>query len=522
MKKAIFVLVVIWLCPGVFAQSKPEKLTLNYWTRNAETGEPIRTPAELNPAKTAIIVIDMWNAHWCMTASVRVSAMVPRMNETLAVARALGMLVIWNPSDVITAYSGYPQYERGVAVEQRRAPEVRSIPSTKFTAQVGRCMCGPGIYCGGHYGHDAMHPDLLIADEDLFSAHTDEIYTLLADRGITDLIYMGVHTNMCVYGKPGGLSEMWKAGFNCALARDLNDAFTHYDPEKAYTPDDGTTEIDGNLQQAGIPNVNLGEEFRRVGLWKSDRPTDYVRFAPWGQPNRPHFTEDRTVVTLTAPWLEDSEIRYTVDGSEPTPKSALYTSPLTVSQTTSIRATAFRKGKPVSLPSESYYVKFPITIPPLPDVYLDELDYIPNSYSRRVNNFMWMPKKWKSYEGKPLRVRGKTYAHGLGFRAPTSVQYDLKPEYKRFVARAGIDENMLVDDNNGRSIAIHSTVIFKVFIDGTLAAESPVMHMSQEPWRFNVAIPAGSRRVNLICTDAGTRNVLDYGDWVDAGFITAN
>jgi hypothetical protein len=109
----------------------------------------------------------------------------------------------------------------------------------------------------------------------------------------------------------------------------------------------------------------------------------------------------------------------------------------------------------------------------------------------------------------------------MGFRAPSSVQYDIKPGYKRFVARAGVDDNML-DDNYGRFIAMHSSVVFKLFIDGRQAAESPVMRISQEPWRFDVAIPAGSRRINLACMDAGTRNTLDYGNWVDAGFIVEN
>ncbi|KAA6323207.1 hypothetical protein EZS27_027335, partial [termite gut metagenome] len=39
------------------------------------------------------------------------------------------------------------------------------------------------------------------------------------------------------------------------------------------------------------------------------------------------------------------------------------------------------------------------------------------------------------------------------------------------------------------------------------------------PWRFDVEIPTGSRRINLVCMDAGSRNILDYGNWVDAGFI---
>jgi len=60
--------------------------------------------------------------------------------------------------------------------------------------------------------------------------------------------------------------------------------------------------------------------------------------------------------------------------------------------------------------------------------------------------------------------------------------------------------------------------VFRVFIDGRMVAESPVIRMSQEPWRFNVEIPGGSRFINLACMDAGSRNVLDYGNLIDAGF----
>jgi nicotinamidase-related amidase len=476
-----------------------------------------QAPAQLNPDKTAIIVIDMWNSHWCMTASERVSAMVPRMNAVLDIARSLGMQVVWNPSDVVTAYAGYPQYERAVAVEHRQSPVVRDVPAAKFTASTGKCMCGPGLGCVMNFGWDGMHPDLVIADDDLFSSSTDEIYSLLSEKGITDIVYMGVHTNMCVYGKPGALSFMWKAGFNCLLARDLNDAFTRYDPATGYTPDDGTTEIDGNLQTAGIALVNMGEEFRKAGLLKPNVIVDYVRFVPWGKPDCPYLMEKSTLVTLTAPWLEGSEIRYTTDGSEPTAQSLLYTSPLEIAQTATLRATAFRKGKAVSLPASAYYVKMASKQPPKPDVYLDDLDYITNEFLKTWSEALWYPKKWKSFEGKPLRVRGKTYAHGLGFRAPSTVQYKIKPEYERFVALAGIDENMLVD--YARSLAIHSSVVFRLFIDGKLAAESPVMRISQEPWRFDVEIPAGSRHISLSCMDAGSRNTLDYGNWIDAGFV---
>jgi nicotinamidase-related amidase len=497
---------------------KNQTLSVTVQKYDSVAGKIVSERMVLNPSKTAIIVIDMWNYHWCMTCSERVSAMVPRMNAVLDAVRRAGIQIIWNPSDVVTMYSGYQAYEKGVAVRLRKAPEIRKDIEVQFTAGMGHCLCGPGLSCHINYGHDAMHPDFIIDENDLFSSSTDEIYTILSDRGVTDVIYMGVATNICVFGKPGALSYLWKAGFNCMLAQDLNDAFTHYDPVAGYTLDMGTAETDENLMKAGVPCINMGNEFRKSGLMDSGVHTDYVRFAPWGKPGRPYLMEKPATVTLTAPWLDGTEIRYTTDGSEPNLQSPVYLRPLEIVQTQTLRAAAFRGKKRVSLLSEAYYVKLPEQLPPQPDIYLDELDYIPNEYLKAVDFFLWYPVKSKSFEEKPLRVRQKTYQHGLGFRAPSSVQYEIKPEYKRFVALAGVDENVL-QPYNGRFLAMHSSVVFKLFIDGTLAAESPVMRISNEPWRFDVEIPQGSCRINLVCMDAGTRNILDYGNWLDAGFV---
>lgn len=518
MLRSVVCTFLLILFTGFASYSNPKVLTVECQTSSVMPDKPTLTTLALDPTKTAVIIIDMWNYHWCMTATERVSAMVPRMNKVLEICRQQGMQIVWNPSDVATTYCGTPQYERAVAVKRQPTPEVREPISVEFTAPYGACLCGPGFRCGGNYGWDSMHPDLVIDEKDLISASTNEIYSLFAERGITNIIYMGVHTNMCVFGKPGAISDMWKAGFQCLLARDLNDAFTDYNPEEGYTPDMGTAEIDKNLQDGGVLCLNMGEELRKAGLWKSDAPVDYVRFAPWGKPDRPYVMEKATLVTLTAPWLEGAEIRYTTDGSEPTLRSSLYTKPIEVKQTQTLRAAAFRGGKQVSLPSHAYYAMLP-PLPPKPDVYLDDLEYIVNDYAKGNDLFMYFPVKGKSYEGKPLKVRGVTYEHGLGFRAPASVQYDLKPEYKRFVAKVGIDENLL-EPKNGSLIAMHCSVVFRIFIDGVMMAESPVMRATQEPWRFDVEIPKDSRRVDIVCMDAGSRNLLDYGNWMDAGFIT--
>ena len=45
-------------------------------------------------SKTAIIICDMWDNHYCKSAAQRVSNMVPRMNAVLTAARNLSLIHI--------------------------------------------------------------------------------------------------------------------------------------------------------------------------------------------------------------------------------------------------------------------------------------------------------------------------------------------------------------------------------------------------------------------------------------------
>ena len=324
------------------------------------------------------------------------------------------------------------------------------------------------------------------------------------------------------------------------MARDINDACTFYDPARPFTPDDGTAQTVEAIEKAGVPTINMVEEMQKARLWKKEWIVDPVRLTPWGTQQRPYFFEKSVSVALTCPWVEGTEIHYTLDGSTPTMLSARYEKPVPITSTTSLRAGAFRKGRLVSLIGSGYFVHLE-PVPPLPDVYLDQLTPIKEHYDNWYSS--WHPVTNQSFSFKPLLMRGKSYEKGIGMRAPSIVRYELKPEYDRFVARVGVDGNLrnlgpeayglpangtsnrmaatrVTKVGQGILHAQQSSVQFRVFIDGKLAAESPVMRFSQEPWRFDVKIPTGSRLINLVCMDAGSRSILDLGNWVDAGFCT--
>ncbi len=69
------------------------------------------------------------------------------------------------------------------------------------------------------------------------------------------------------------------------------------------------------------------------------------------------------VITLTTP-SPSAVIRYTLNGSDPTSESAIYTNPITISSTTVIRARAFQYGTFTSLPvTHTYILDKEITLP---------------------------------------------------------------------------------------------------------------------------------------------------------------
>lgn len=102
--------------------------------------------------------------------------------------------------------------------------------------------------------------------------------------------------------------------------------------------------------------------------------------------------------------------------------------------------------------------------------------------------------------------------------SPSQMVYEIKEDYDTFAALAGVCESMLENDL-GREIAALAKVVFKIFIDGKLIAESRTMTISEAPWRFNIKIPSGSRTISLVTTSPIEGGAYNLGNWVNAGFL---
>lgn len=119
-------------------------------------------------------------------------------------------------------------------------------------------------------------------------------------------------------------------------------------------------------------------------------------------------------------------------------------------------------------------------------------------------------KARQSIEGKPLTLKGKTYEHGVGSHALSEFAIDLHGSATRFTATVGVDG----ERPSGGSIQFH------VYVDGTLAFDSGVMHGSDEPRQASVDL-TGKRKLFLLVGDAGDGVSNDHADWCDAAIDIA-
>lgn len=196
-------------------------------------------PSDWKPARSAVIICDMWDAHHCVSAARRVAEMAPRMNQVAASLRARQALIIHAPGDCMGFYAGSPA--RRLATEAPYAAAAVAfdwnawnpdregeLPAT--IADPGSCSCDSEEPCGpAGTPWTRQISTIEIAPGDAVTDDGQEVFNLLEQRGIADVVVMGVHTNICVLARPFGIRQLVYLGKRPALCRDLTDSF-HRDP----------------------------------------------------------------------------------------------------------------------------------------------------------------------------------------------------------------------------------------------------------------------------------------------------
>ena len=210
---------------------------------------------ELPIRETAIIICDMWDKHWCPSATKRCDALAHKMASVIAAAQARGIAVIHAPSECMDFYKDTPQRRRihEVPLVQPPKPLPLSDPPLPVDASDEGCDDDPPVK--SYRAWTRQHPAIPIAENDVISDNGAEVYSFLRQRGIKNLIIMGVHTNMCVLGRSFAIRQMTRWRIRCLLVRDLTDAM--YNPKKPpfVSHDQGTELVIQHIEKYWCPSL---------------------------------------------------------------------------------------------------------------------------------------------------------------------------------------------------------------------------------------------------------------------------
>jgi nicotinamidase-related amidase len=234
------------------------------------------------PERTAVVICDMWDQHWCKGATARVGEMAPRMNQVVSELRNRGAFIIHCPSDTM-------KFSEGTAGRKlaQAAPKVQvqnpikgwcSMDNTKepplpIDDSDGGCDDQPQCKQGSPWRRQIAAIEVKEGD-----AITDssEAYYLMRERGITNVLVMGVHQNMCVLGRPFSIRQMVYLGQNVLLVSDMTDSMYNSRSKPFVDHFTGNDLVKWHIQKYWCPTVTSdqiigGKPFRFAADQKPPR-----------------------------------------------------------------------------------------------------------------------------------------------------------------------------------------------------------------------------------------------------------
>ena len=254
----------------VFAAEGVLSLNCRSRTQTAEGLTVTVKTVKWEPKKTALVICDMWDDHWCKSAARRVGEMAGPLNAVVKAARTQGVFIIHAPSTCTAYYEGTPQRKRAQNAKFANTPAPLVTSERWGTAwcwtdpkrekvlpiddsDMG-CDCQPAK-CEIRPPWKRQISTIEIMDADAITDNGQETWNLLAERGIDNVILCGVHLNMCVLGRPFAIRQMVKLGKNVVLMRDMTD--TMYNPERppGVSHFEGTDLMIAHVEKYWCPSV---------------------------------------------------------------------------------------------------------------------------------------------------------------------------------------------------------------------------------------------------------------------------
>ena len=238
----------------------PETITVSdngvLKTVTVERAVPELFTLRLDPTRTAVVVCDMWDDHWCKKAATRCGELARAAEPVLKSCREKGMTIVHCPSDTMAFYKDHPARKRMQAIKKVKPPKSKDLPNPPLPVDDSDGGCDDEKPAKQFKAWSRQHAAITIDEEkDYITDSGAEVYSLMAEKKIDTLIVMGVHTNMCVLNRTFAIKQMVKWGKSVYLVRDLTDAMYNPRMKPMVTHEKGTELIIEHIERHWCPTI---------------------------------------------------------------------------------------------------------------------------------------------------------------------------------------------------------------------------------------------------------------------------
>jgi nicotinamidase-related amidase len=216
---------------------------------------PALTSIETRPPriiKTGLILCDVWNAHWCRSASEGMARLAWTIAPVVDAFRRSGAQIIHAPSDTMSFYRDHPARRWVLDLASVTAPAERPVSEPLLPLPTGG-FCTDDPIClepsEPPWPWTRQHPAIEIFEEDAILDSGERLIAVMEARSLDSIIICGTHTNKCVLNRSFGIKQMTRWGIHCLLLRDFTEAI----------PADFTEAAITHIAEHWCPTINVAE-----------------------------------------------------------------------------------------------------------------------------------------------------------------------------------------------------------------------------------------------------------------------
>jgi nicotinamidase-related amidase len=218
------------------------------------------------PERSAFILCDIWDDHWCKEASKRCDVIAQAVAPLVEAARKQGVTIIHCPSDTMDFYKEHPARVRTLALKPVELPKNKDLPNPPLPIDDSDGGCDDAEPVKSFKAWKRQHAAITIdGDKDYVTDKGADVYSILKDRNIDKVFVLGVHTNMCVLNRTFAIKQMRKWDVDCLLVRDLTDAMYNPKMKPFVSHEKGTQMVVEYIERNWCPTCCSKDLFKALG-----------------------------------------------------------------------------------------------------------------------------------------------------------------------------------------------------------------------------------------------------------------